>query len=49
MKDTLDGKHNILIAGNDITIDSDTISLSGGGGITQEQLDGKQDILNRRI
>jgi hypothetical protein len=35
VKDTLDGKQNVLIAGNNITIDGDTISSIGGGGITQ--------------
>jgi hypothetical protein len=33
-------QHNLLACGN-ITIDGDTISSTGG--ITQEQLDGKQD------
>ena len=46
VKDTLDSKQNILIAGNNITIDGNTISSSGGGdGITQADLDTKQDIL----
>jgi hypothetical protein len=44
VKDTLDSKQNILIAGNNITIDGNTISSSGG--ITQEQLDGKQETLS---
>ena len=39
MKDTLNRKQNKLIAGNNITIDGDTISSSGVGEITQEQLD----------
>ena len=39
MKDTLNDKQNILIAGNNITIDGDTISSSGGGETTQEQSD----------
>jgi hypothetical protein len=39
VKDTLNRKQNKLIAGNNITIDGDTISSSGVGEITQEQLD----------
>ena len=47
MKDTLDSKQNILIAGNNITIDGNTISSSGGGGgITQADLNTKQDFIN---
>jgi len=44
VKDTLTSKQNILIAGDNITITNDTISSTGG--ITQENLDLKQDILN---
>ena len=44
VKDTLNSKQNILIPGSNITIINDTISSSGG--ITQEQLDGKQETLS---
>ena len=44
VKDTLELKQNILIAGSNITITNDTISSTGG--ITQGDLDLKQDILN---
>ena len=43
VKDTLELKQNILIAGSNITITNDTISSTGG--ITQENLDLKQDSL----
>jgi hypothetical protein len=46
VKDTLALKQNMLIAGDNITITNDTISSSGGGCITQSQLDLKQDIIN---
>jgi hypothetical protein len=47
LKDTLNSKQNILIAGNNITITNDTISSSGGGSdITQEDLNLKQDKLD---
>jgi hypothetical protein len=45
VKNRLDGKQNLLIAGNNITIYGDTIS-STGGGITQADLDTKQDVIN---
>jgi hypothetical protein len=32
VKDTLDSKQNILIAGNNIMIDGNTIFSTGGGG-----------------
>ena len=36
-----------MIAGNNITIDGNTISSSGGGdGINQADLDTKQDVIN---
>ena len=44
VKETLTSKQNILIAGSNITIINDTIS-STGGGITQADLDTKQDKL----
>jgi hypothetical protein len=44
VKDTLNSKQNILIAGSNITIINDTIS-SSGGGITQADLDTKQNTL----
>jgi hypothetical protein len=49
VKDTLNSKQNILIAGNNITIIGDTISSTGG--ITQEQLDSiaKLDSVNTFI
>jgi hypothetical protein len=46
VKDTLNSKQNILIAGNNITIDGNTISSSVGGSITQEDLDLKQNAIN---
>ena len=40
-------KQNILTQGNNITIDeNNVISSSGGGSITQSELDFKQNILN---
>ena len=45
VKDTLALKQNILIAGSNITIINDTIS-SSGGGITQADLDTKQNFIN---
>jgi hypothetical protein len=45
VKDTLNSKQNILIAGSNITIINDTIS-SSGGGITQADLDTKQNVIN---
>jgi hypothetical protein len=44
VKDTLDSKQNILIPGENITIIDNVISSSGG--ITQADLDTKQDIIN---
>jgi hypothetical protein len=47
VKDTLDSKQNILIAGNNFTIDGNMISSTGGGGgITQADLDTKQAVIN---
>ena len=45
METSLNGKQSTLIAGNNITITNNKISASGGGGITQEQLDEKQETL----
>jgi hypothetical protein len=44
VKDTLDSKQNILIPGSNITIIDNVISLIGG--ITQADLDTKQDFIN---
>ena len=40
-------KQNILIAGENITITNNTISSTGGGSVTQAQLDEKQEKLSR--
>ena len=46
LETSLNGKQSTLIAGNNITISNNTISSSGGGSITQEDLDLKQDKLD---
>ena len=42
----MNGKQDKLSAGNNITIDGDTISSNSGGRITQADLDTKQDNLS---
>jgi hypothetical protein len=44
---SLNGKQNTLLAGDNITITNNTISSTGGGRITQDDLDLKQDVLSR--
>jgi hypothetical protein len=41
----MNGKQNTLLAGDNINITNNTISSAGGGGLTQADLDTKQDIL----
>ena len=41
----LSGKQNVLTQGTNITIDENNIISSSGGGITQSQLDTKQNTL----
>jgi hypothetical protein len=45
IESTLSGKQNKLTAGDNINIVDNGISSTGGGGITQEQLDAKQDLI----